>query len=121
MGTSFSSAGKKTVGYSNVEPSVGGVGIGKFFSLLIELLGLDTLVDEESGGLVLPNKDDGAVMVDGSNGVVLGGDVVGALVDLGTEGNEGFNEDGNLDGHEEGAGDAGPHPAEHEAWDFDLC
>jgi len=81
-------------------------------------------------GLALPGEDSSAVAGDGGGGVVLGGeDVAGAPADLSAEGGEGLNEHGGLDGHVEGAGDAGPleglrwaelSPAGHEARHLDL-
>jgi len=60
-------------------------------------------------GLTLPGEDSGAVAGDGGSGVVLSGEnVAGAPADLGAEGGEGLDKDGGLDGHVEGAGDAGP-------------
>jgi len=138
---------------------VGGVGVGEFAGLLIELLGLDafvdekgsvtTVVDDEVGsttgapvegalgappvlleGLTLPGEDGGTVAGNSGGGVVLGGeDVAGAPADLGAKGGEGLNENGGLDGHVEGAGDAGPleglggaelGPTGHEAGHLNL-
>lgn len=116
---------------------VGGARIGDLAGLLIDLLGLDALVDEERcvtavvdnevrttagapvegalgappvllESLTLPGEDRSGVAGDGGGGVVLGGeDVTRAPTDLGAEGGEGLDEDGGLDGHVEGAGDAG--------------
>lgn len=44
---------------------------------------------------------------DGGVSVLGREDVVGALVDLSTEGGEGLNRDGSFDGHVEGVGDVG--------------
>jgi hypothetical protein len=59
-------------------------------------------------GLTLPGEHGGrAIAGNGGGGVVLGGeDVARAPADLGTEGLEGLDEDGSLDGHVQGAGDA---------------
>mmetsp|Transcript_27939 Transcript_27939/g.75484 ORF Transcript_27939/g.75484 Transcript_27939/m.75484 type:complete len:564 (-) Transcript_27939:105-1796(-) len=100
-------------------------------------LGLDTLVDEEGSittiihqqvgavtlrphqGLVgappvllqslpLPGKHCRGVARNGGGGVVLGAeDVAGAPADLGTQGSQGLNQHGSLDGHVEGAHDLG--------------
>lgn len=60
-------------------------------------------------GLTLPGEDGGRnIAGDGGGGVVLGGeDVARAPADVATEGLEGLDEDGGLDGHVEGAGDTG--------------
>mmetsp|Transcript_6425 Transcript_6425/g.8428 ORF Transcript_6425/g.8428 Transcript_6425/m.8428 type:complete len:449 (-) Transcript_6425:20-1366(-) len=60
-------------------------------------------------GFSLPCEDGGAlVLSNGGGGVVLGGeDVARAPADVSSEGFEGFDEDGGLDGHVEGSGDAG--------------
>jgi hypothetical protein len=60
-------------------------------------------------GLSLPGEDSGGLVAgDGGGGVVLGGeDVARAPADVATEGLEGLDEDGGLDGHVEGAGDTG--------------
>ena len=59
--------------------------------------------------LALPGEDGGRLVAgNGGGGVVLGGeDVARAPADVATEGLEGLDEDGGLDGHVEGAGDAG--------------
>ena len=60
-------------------------------------------------GLTLPGEDGGRLIAgDGGGSVVLGGeDVARAPADVATEGLEGLDEDGGLDGHVEGAGDTG--------------
>ena len=59
-------------------------------------------------GLTLPGEDGDTGLGDGGSGVVLGGeDVAGSPGDLGTESGKGLDEDGGLDGHVEGTGDAG--------------
>ena len=56
----------------------------------------------------LPGEDGEVVGCDGRGGVVLGGeDVARAPADVGTEGLEGLDEDGGLDGHVERAHDLG--------------
>ena len=58
-------------------------------------------------GLAFPGEDGDAGGGDGGGGVVLGGeDVAGSPADRGAEFDHGFDEDGGLDGHVEGAGDA---------------
>ena len=137
---------------------VGGGGVGEGAVLGVGLFGLDSLVDEQGGvatviyqkvgpialgpgegllsappvllqGLALPGKDGRGVTGDGSGSVVLGGeDVAGAPTDLSTEGDEGLDESGGLDGHVQGASDLGALEwllgaefltAGHEAWH--LC
>jgi len=81
-------------------------------------------------GFSLPSEDRGAVAGDSGGGVVLRGEnVAGAPADLSAEGGEGLDKNGGLDGHVEGAGDAGPleglrwaelSPAGHEARHLDL-
>mmetsp|Transcript_2666 Transcript_2666/g.5096 ORF Transcript_2666/g.5096 Transcript_2666/m.5096 type:complete len:493 (-) Transcript_2666:17-1495(-) len=60
-------------------------------------------------GLSLPREDgSGLVAGDGGGGVVLGGeDVAGAPAHVASEGLEGLDEHGGLDGHVEGTGDTG--------------
>jgi hypothetical protein len=60
-------------------------------------------------GLSLPGEDvSGLGLDDGSGGLVLGRvDVAGCPSDLSTKIDEGLDEDGSLDGHVEGAGNAG--------------
>ncbi|KAL3829289.1 hypothetical protein ACJIZ3_018091 [Penstemon smallii] len=77
-----------------------------------------------------PGKDGGAVAGNGGGGVVLGGeDVAGTPTNLGTQGGEGFDKDGGLDGHVETSSDSGTFeglrwtefgPAGHEAGHFDF-
>lgn len=58
-------------------------------------------------GFAFPCEDGGAVVRDGGGGMVLRGeDVAAGPADVCAEGDEGFDEDGRLDGHVEGAGDA---------------
>ncbi len=57
--------------------------------------------------LGFPSEDRSAGSRDGGGGVVLGReDVAARPADIGAEGDESFDEDGRLDGHVEGAGDA---------------
>ncbi|MQL78731.1 hypothetical protein Taro_011166 [Colocasia esculenta] len=116
---------------------VGGTGVGelphllellRFDALVDQQGGVIAVVDDEVGaalgapveaplsappvlleGLPLPGEDGGAIAGDGGGDcVVLGGeDVVGAPVDFSAESSEGLDEDDGLDGHVEGAGDAG--------------
>jgi hypothetical protein len=59
-------------------------------------------------GLALPGEDGDTGSGDGSGGVVLcGEDVAGSPGELGTEGCEGLDEDGGLDGHVQATSDAG--------------
>lgn len=59
-------------------------------------------------GLSLPGEAGSRVAGDGGGGVVLcGEDVARAPSDLGTEGSEGLDENGGLDGHVEGSSDPG--------------
>eukprot|EP00983_Pelagomonas_calceolata_P103777 1158952-Pelagomonas_calceolata.AAC.2 len=56
----------------------------------------------------LPGKHCRGVARNGGGGVVLGAeDVAGAPADLGTQGSQGLNQHGSLDGHVEGAHDLG--------------
>merc|ERR1712093_299391 len=87
--------------------------------------GITTIVDDELGthvvgeeeglpgalpvlleGLTLPGEDGGTGGHDGGGGVILGReDVARAPTDVGTEGLEGLDEDGGLDGHVERTGE----------------
>ena len=81
-------------------------------------------------GLALPGKDWCAGLDDGGGSMVLcGEDVAWAPSEGGTEGFEGFDEDGGLDGHVEGSGDSGTFEDlllaiflsdSHESWHFIL-
>ena len=56
----------------------------------------------------LPGEDGDAGLGDGGGGGVVGGeDVAGAPANFSTDGGEGFDEDGGLDGHVEATGDLG--------------
>ena len=82
-------------------------------------------------GLSLPGKDSGRLIAsNGGGGVVLGGeDVAGAPPHVATEGFEGLDEDGRLDGHVEGPSNSGAleglgrtelRAGAHEAGHFNL-
>lgn len=78
-----------------VEDQVEGLAGGESLELLLEAPVVLLL------GLTLPGEDGDAGGGDGGSGVVLGGeDVAGRPGDLGTEGLEGLDEDGGLDGCE---------------------
>ena len=85
------------------------VDYGGWALAVLELEGLEGTGPVLVQGLAFPGEDGaGAVLGDGGGGVVLGGeDVAGAPAEAGAEGLEGLDEDGGLDGHVEGAGDAG--------------
>jgi len=81
-------------------------------------------------GLTLPGEDSDVVLSDGSSSLILSGvDVAGAPSDFSTEGSEGLDEDGSLDGHMEGSGDLAAlewlsgtelFTASHQAWHFNF-